>query len=268
MDSVVAATSGTVMVTSEELSFLAQLVGVEGIAGSDPPPIADANPDIWKVQLEYGARSLLARGVVQTDPNGNMGIDYLLQRLVTISGKAERSFCVLHIRPDGSTEGYFDHQYQGAGVIHERPLEGLHRLTLNPDPGACISQILAFCGCETLQAARAQPVVIPEPLFMETRAVAALGDVLTATRMLMSGRVPRTLAGLLATTFAGPHDVYVIVLIRRLSDSQTLSRQITVIRGTNADWGMVPAPGGVDPRGQILAPITTPVLREALESWL
>jgi hypothetical protein len=212
-------TAGTsVTVTSEELIVLTQLLGLEGFPGLEP--VSTSNEELSQLQLilEQGIRSLIAHGAVEANPQGTIVLNTLLHQLVIIAGQAERSLCVFHIRPDGTTEGYFDHWHEHTSVIHHRPIDGIHHLTLNPDPGACIEQIIAFCGCARLITLRVQPLAIAETLFMEARRIAASGDVLGATKSLTNGGVPRIPAGLLATTFASTHDVYSIVLIRKLPE--------------------------------------------------
>ena len=184
-----------------ELYTLAALLGGEILIGV-PDPFPGWLTEEIQAAMDEARQSLVARGVLASRSEGEVGMDVVAAALVGTLIAPRTAFLLTHTVPEPSS--------RQINIYHRPPLtvameqrEGQWVLQFLPDTDAIVHQVRELWSLDAQQAVRASPFSLPESVMEEARQVRPLGETEIQKRLEKAG-IPPASAGALAHTLANP----------------------------------------------------------------
>jgi hypothetical protein len=252
------------LLSRDELLYILSLLSVATIPGLEDDPAGAMTPEQQAVALRVAGRALQARELAAVRDGETVLQNNLLAAVATCAF-GQRAIFANHW-PIGQElpTPLFAHIADNNSVIHTRPADVLHFLSLKP-VADILAQILAACELSDTPTTVERQVKLPSALLPQLRQLAEAGAKADATNLLVAQGNGAQDAQALVDLLAGPYRTTSLQLARQ-RNGQSEHQDGLLLQGDQANWMMTTANG--DAANLQIRNVTRANIQEWLTAWL
>lgn len=256
------------LLSRDELLYILSLLNVTTIPGLEDDPAGAMTPEQQAIALRVAGRGLRARELAAVGDNGETVLQNNLLAAVATCAFGQHAIFANHwASGQDLPTPIFAHIGENHSVIHTRPADVLHYLSLRP-VGEILPQILAACEFADTPASNTTNSIeakLPSALLPQVRQLAETGAKADATNLVVANGNTAQDAQALVDLFAGPYGTSSLQLAR-LRNGQSEHQDGLLLQGNQANWMITTANG--DGANLDIRNVTRANVQEWLSTWL
>lgn len=251
--SATSAASFRVLLSHEELAYVAGLLGATPAVGIDDNPLAGLSEVEVRLALAVAGRGLRARRLVQEDDAGRAHVQSDLLAGVGAYCYPQRVVTLYHWLPGAALpSACYGYVRQETVVLHQRPAPALHDLQLLATSAALVDALLGLGAVTGVGAASGDSFQLPAALLDELRRPAA-GGIAGVAGVGLADAAQQAAASRFAATLAAQPQVTAFTTLRSAPGSASGAssaggverHEFTFLRRNGAAW-LLTAAGAPD----------------------
>lgn len=225
-----------VLLSRDELLYLLSLLGTETLPGIDPDSMGDLTPEQRRLAHEIALRSLRARELAQQRNGRDVAVHNALLAALGVCAYPQKTLFVYQWSAGVETPmRFFAHIRDQEVVAHTRPEVDLHLFSRLPSVNYLVTQLLAFCECNTMPATQSTNIMMAKGDFAEVRRLAQAGSSAAALDLLLQNRLPSISAQSLVNTFSAAPRISLVQMLKQVGEAVQM-QELTLVQNPQYAW--------------------------------
>lgn len=252
------------LLARDELLFVLSLLSVATLPGLEDDPAGAMTPEQQAVAQRVAGRGLRARQLASVRDDGEFVLHNNLLAAVGACAFSQQAIFVNHWALNQTLPTpFFAHIGENSIVVHTRPADVLHLLSLLPSSSDLLQQILSACEYTDTPTGNTYELTLPSALLAQVREMAEAGAKSDAVNLLATNG--NSVEGALAVvdTLATQYLASSLQLAKQ-KDGQTEHQDLLLLQDNQNSWLITSS----DVDTVTIRTVTQANIQELLLKWL
>ena len=230
----------TVSLSLEEVLTVLNVLETSSIPGLAAETWASLSSEQQDLALSVARRALEARGLAQTDDNGQLLIHRALLSAVGICAFPQRSILVDQWTPNGQGTSLSAHTRDNDRVVHTQT-RGVHTFVVLPSEDDLVQHLASVCKWEGATAPAASlELTVPRQDFTRACDASADGSEAEALKILTEAGGAEKASSVLAHALSSTPRVSIVQMVRSDTGDTVQEHSFTFIESNGSGWLVAP----------------------------